>query len=483
MENKKSHVLRNILLVVLALILVFIISMSLAFDFVGKVKDDSMRYEYVMKDVFAEKDPRVVDIAMLGAHDAFSSDISFSSEVNKNETGIVTNKLVGFLAKGFVKRMSKAQNANAMQLLKSGVRYLDVRITLVDGEYYTAHGLISNTLGYYLKDVVEFLGTHPGEVIVFDIQHFQTPTGSSNPEEFSNLFAYMKTVKNSQGKSIFDYVYYSSGTYQIPLSELRYSTATNGKTTAGAIVLAKIIGFSSVYARDGQTLEGYADNSKTIRSLWHETNSYDELVKGIEKEVLFVKDSDINGVFVVNQAQLTGFVGGFRLVKSVFKWSIMDMAADSNAKLVQDKDAFMRNIQYLKIFMVDNATSTKGNFNQLVNEYILEANKNNPGYWLDGTYKSSGSPLSSVFESYVQYIFSEDRLTIETCALGPFEITKKCTYTIDGGKISITYYDVDENGFDYTYSVAESFVLGSEDPDVDYDAIVIGGDVLKKVAG
>lgn len=374
MENKKSHVLRNILLVVLALILVFFISMSLAFDFVGKVKDDSMRYEYVMKDVFAEKDPRVVDIAMLGAHDAFSSDISFSSEVNKNETGIVTNKLVGFLAKGFVKRMSKAQTANAMQLLMSGVRYLDVRITLVDGEYYTAHGLISNTLEYYLKDVVEFLGTHPGEVIVFDIQHFQTPTGSSNPEEFSNLFAYMKTVKNSQGKSIFDYVYYANGISQIPLSELRYSTATNGKTTAGAIVLAKIIGFSSVYARDGQTLEGYADNSKTIRSLWHETNSYDVLAKGIEKEVEFVKNNGIKDVFVVNQAQLTGFVGEFNLLKSLFKWSIMDMAANSNAKLIQDKDTFMKNIEYLKIFMVDNATSTKGDFVHKVNQYILEAN-------------------------------------------------------------------------------------------------------------
>lgn len=374
MENGKRHVFRTILIIVLALILLSVLTFSFAFDFTGTVKDKDCSYEYVMKDVFAEKDPRVVDIAMLGAHDAFSSDISYSSVVNKNESGIVTNKIVGFVAKGFIKRMSKAQNADAMQLLKSGVRYLDVRITLVDGEYYTAHGLISNTLEYYLKDVVEFLGTHPGELIVFDIQHFQMPEGSNGPEEYSRLFEYMKSVKNSKGKSIFDYVYYANGISQIPLAELRYSTATGDKTTAGAVVLAKIIGFAEVYSRDGQTMEDYPDNSKTIRSLWHETNSYDVLAKGIEKEVEFVKNNGIKDVFVVNQAQLTGFVGGFNLVKSLFKWSIMDMAANSNAKLIQDKDTFMKNIEYLKIFMVDNATSTKGDFVHKVNQYILEAN-------------------------------------------------------------------------------------------------------------
>ena len=50
------------------------------------------------------------------------------------------------------------------------------------------------------------------------------------------------------------------------------------------------------------------------------------------------------------------------------------MAANSNAKLIQDKDTFMKNIEYLKIFMVDNATSTKGDFVHKVNQYILEAN-------------------------------------------------------------------------------------------------------------
>ena len=100
MGNGKRHIVRNILFVVLGLILVFIISLCLSFDFVGRVKDENCTHEYVMRDVFADKDPRVVDIAMLGAHDAFTSDIEFKSVVNKNESGIITNPIVNFLAKG-----------------------------------------------------------------------------------------------------------------------------------------------------------------------------------------------------------------------------------------------------------------------------------------------------------------------------------------------------------------------------------------------
>ena len=467
MGNGKRHIVRNILFVVLGLILVFIISLCLSFDFVGGVKDEDCSHEYVMRGVFADKDPRVVDIAMLGAHDAFTSDIEFKSVVNKNESGIITNSIVNFLAKGFVKRMSKAQPANAMQLLKSGVRYLDVRVTLVDGEYYTAHGLVSNTLEYYLKDVVEFLGTHPGEVVIFDIQHFQMPNESDTNTEFANLMNFMAGVKNSQGKSIFDYVHYDLEMGQIPLSELRYSTVTQKRTSGGAVVLAKYSGDVRVYSRDNQTIEGAPDSTKVIRSLWHETNSYNELVKGISNEVEFVKNNNINDVFVVNQAQLTGFVGGFRLVKSLFMWSITDMAANSNAKLVQNKEEFMYNIEYLKIFMVDNATSTKGNFVKLVNAYILEANRNLPGYVLDGTYKSD-----SLLSSYVSYTFFGNQVRIDTYAVGVLATTSKGTYNIDTGKITFELIDY-ADGVTSTRVYTESFEQNG-------DTIKIGAITLKK---
>ena len=349
-RDGKRHIVRNILLVVLAIVVLFIVSFSFSFNFAGKTEDKNCNYEYVMKDVFADKDPRVVDIAMLGAHDAFSSEINFSKKVDANESGIITNGAVNFFAKGFLCRMLRAQSASAMQLLKSGVRYLDVRVTEVDGDYYTCHGLISNELKYYLQDVVDFLQDHKGELVVFDIQHFHSGPNESDKDGFDKLFKYIKTIKNAEGKSLFDYVYYVKSGSQIPISELKYSVSTNAKTSSGVIVLAK--------------------------TFWNNTNDFKALQKGIMEEVQFVKENGINNVFVVNQAQLTGFVNSAKLLNSIPQWSLLDMAAKSNAKLVADKEEFIDNLSALKIFMVDNATSQKGNFNKLANEYIMEYNSN-----------------------------------------------------------------------------------------------------------
>jgi hypothetical protein len=270
--------------------------------------------------------------------------------------------------------MSKAQSASAMQLLKSGVRYLDVRITGVEGEYYTCHGLISSELKYYLQDVVDFLQDHKGELVVFDIQHFHSGPNESDKDGFDKLFKYIKTIKNAEGKSLFDYVYYVKSGSQIPISELKYSVSTNAKTSSGVIVLAKTHSFADVYFRDWDATKDLPDRTENMRSFWNNTNDFKALQKGIREEVQFVKENGINNVFVVNQAQLTGFVNSAKLLNSIPQWSLLDMAAKSNAKLVADKEEFIDNLSALKIFMVDNATSQKGNFNKLANEYIMEYN-------------------------------------------------------------------------------------------------------------
>ena len=50
------------------------------------------------------------------------------------------------------------------------------------------------------------------------------------------------------------------------------------------------------------------------------------------------------------------------------------MANNFNAVLVKDEARFKRWLSEMPIFMVDNATSTKGKFNELANKYILEYN-------------------------------------------------------------------------------------------------------------
>lgn len=375
-KGTKPHKNRKIGKILIIIFIFLIVSLFMPFSFAPKPSTGSLNYEYVMRDAFESKDPLVTKIGMLGAHDAFTSDIGYVSKPDTNESGFTTNKVVGTVAKGLVVRMSKAQNANAKELLYSGVRYLDVRISKIDGVYYTIHAYISNTLKYYLQDVVDFLDTHPGELIVFDIQHFYTENGSNfelKKSDYSDLTDFLKTVHAASGKSLLDFVYYDQTVDKI--SSLTYTKVTNNRTSGGVIILAKTSDFPSIYPRDNDA--SYTNTSyQTIRSLWHNVNSTNSMRKGIEAEYEYLKENpEISaGIFVVNQAQKTGFVMNVSIIHSLFSWSILDMANNFNKTLVYEKDDFIRWLSEMPIVMVDNATSARGEFNILANKYILEYN-------------------------------------------------------------------------------------------------------------
>ena len=107
----------------------------------------------------------------------------------------------------------------------------------------------------------------------------------------------------------------------------------------------------------------------------HETNSIKELLDGINSEYNYLIDNPYEDVLVVNQAQRTAFLNNAKIINSLFKWSLLDMAKNTNRELIKNKDEFIRNLSVMPIFMVDYATSNAGNFNKLVNEYIIEYNK------------------------------------------------------------------------------------------------------------
>lgn len=371
----KKKIIKIVLFSLLGLILLMFLSASIPFNFVGKVREKDLKYEYVMKDVFSDKNPKVTKIAMLGAHDAFSSDINFSSKSNSNEDGIVTSKVFGIFAKGLVVRMSKAQNATCKELLYSGVRYLDARVSFIDGEYYCVHAYRSGLFKTYLQDTVDFLATHPGEFIIFDIQAFYTPNGANRElpdEDYVALFDFIATIKNSDDKSLLDYVYYDSENDEI--DNLYYNDVTNNKTSAGAIILTKSSASKYAFDRDGD-----ATDKKTyywtIRSYWHEDNGVSNLLKDIDKEYNYLKENPRDDIFVVNQAIQTGFLTNPKIIRSCLNWSILKMAKDLNKQLVKDETRFKNWLSVMPIFMTDYTTSRYGNFNELANKYILEYNE------------------------------------------------------------------------------------------------------------
>lgn len=360
----------KILLILLALL---ILTLFMPFSFVStKANDD---YEHVMRDSITNPNALVTKIKMLGAHDSFTDGLNMSSKPNTIEGGIVTNKFVNIFAKGLVVRMSKAQNVNASVMLKAGVRYFDVRATKIDDSYYASHGYIGTNILEYVKDIVDFLGSHDGEFIIFDLQHFYTKDGKNydlEDEEYVDFFNHINTYKNDKGKGILDYAHYNANTDAI--STLTYQKVIGAG--AGVILLAKVDGLEKVYYRDKDASYKEYRHYYTIRSFWHEENKTKKLLEGIEEEYEFINSHDYSDVLIVNQAQKTGFFTNLKIVKSLCSWSLLDMAKGFNAKMVKDKELFMKYLDVMPIYMADYINSNKGNFNKLANEYIMEANKN-----------------------------------------------------------------------------------------------------------
>ena len=314
-------------------------------------------------------------IALLGAHDAFSSGIKMSSGVNTNEDGIIRNGFVNTFGKGLIVKFTKTQNASAKQLLFAGVRYFDVRVTLIDGVYYCVHSLLSGELKEYVKDITEFLKNHPKEFVIFDIQHFYTPNGSNGelPDaDYENLYKFLEQ------EGLFEYINYTALEAELGPGALTYLSVTNVGTKGGVVLLSKNNNYDKrILKRDGDApKEGVA--SQTIRSRWHDCNSTKNLVKGIEEEYNTITTSNglYNGVFRINQAQLTAMQNDISVIRSIFRWSLLHMSKKHNAELVKDKERFMRWLNAMPIFMVDYSQSTKGDFNKLANEYIAEYNRN-----------------------------------------------------------------------------------------------------------
>ncbi len=319
------------------------------------------KYANILKDANIAADTRVVDIAMLGAHDAFSSNINLLSAPDSAESGIVKNKAVNAVFKGGLVRVLKAQQDGAKVLLNRGVRYFDVRISYVEGEWYTKHGLLDTNLFYYLKDIYDFLENRPQEFVILDVQHIYT--GESNIKEFLNYLIDLRFVGNPLGLN--DFIHHTSA---IPLNDLLYFDVL-GPTHGGIVLLLKDDGSADVAQK---TL--FYERNDAIRSKWHNKRYVRDIVPLINEEAAYLKTLADSDFFRVNQAQLTpdylkdplGTLG---------RWSLINIAATSNAKLLNNK-AFDEWLSVMPIFMVDFANSRYARFNTRVNEKIIEYNRN-----------------------------------------------------------------------------------------------------------
>ena len=106
------------------------------------------------------------ELCLVGAHDAGTSGINPDSPWS-DSAGIL-----GLSPATTAVRTSRAQERSLGHLLQGGVRYLDLRFDVgTDGTVRLVHSLLGQHARTGLREVAQFLDTHPAEVVVLDLQH------------------------------------------------------------------------------------------------------------------------------------------------------------------------------------------------------------------------------------------------------------------------------------------------------------------------
>ncbi len=338
-----------------------------------------------------EKNPRIVDLALLGSHDSFTHLISKNSRSADNAPGIV--KLVSrTLLKNFAVRYSKTQLVGAYEQLMAGVRYFDVRLHYANNTFMTKHSLISGLFAEFITEILKFLDEHQGEVVVFRFYNWKY-RDKGQPY----LIDFLRSV-SYKGKTLLDYIYYktrdaghfdTAGLTDTPytpqklelltdydkaegiyLTDLTYNDVTKNGKESGVVMY----GWER---KEGESIPDcfYADGYEKAR--WLHTSDMNDAFAKMDKEVvemaLYYNDITKH-LFRVNQANLCLSTKSLKHMIYVIKGrSLINMANNFNPVFIEHKNFDVWH-KAMPCIWVDFATCNNGDFNNKINKKIIVYN-------------------------------------------------------------------------------------------------------------
>ncbi len=296
---------------------------------------------------------RVVDVAMLGAHDSFSNEINLFSTLDPYETNGIMKGFTGKLIKGFIVKQSITQISSAEELLNSGVRYLDIRLTYEDEIWYTKHNYLSGDFEPIAEQIIEFLQSNVGEFLILDFQHI-------SGLEYSSLDDYNIFLNMLETYGLLDYAQQVDD-----LSNLTYGNVTGNGSISKVIIISKF---------DDSAMDVFQYDS-TVRSNWSDSDDFEYILGYIQTEADAIEELGITDNLRVMQAVATMQMNGPGILKAITSWSLIVRANDFNNYLL-DYDSFEDLLDYLPIVMVDYSDTNKKDFNKNIMGIIIDFNQN-----------------------------------------------------------------------------------------------------------
>lgn len=328
-------------------------------------------YTSVMSDIenITLANPLVSELAMLGSHDAntYNTDdnVGFSGDVNAEAMG-----LLHALAPGIVYRYTKTQQSDIYEQLCQGVRYLHIKCSFFDGEWYGCHSMIDGKLEIYIRDALRFLQEFSGEIVI--LTFLITFADGSSAAEFCD-YVYGEVKYN--GLSLSDFMPYDNVSYR----DLTYNDVTLSGTRSGALVMLE--GGDPEFDRnafwDNMYDTKYRSKLSTVfhflHSPWYnrmDTNAIADAINA-KCEQIDAEPERFEGLYLVMQINVAP--NGRDAMDTALAWSLLSKAEKSNLALLDHPD-FDKWLRHMPILLCDNSTSSYGDFNRRANEKMIAYN-------------------------------------------------------------------------------------------------------------
>lgn len=368
--RRKLKFRTKIVLCVLAgIVLVLTVALSVVCHsralYAGKISGDKA-YKSVLSEIedISEANPRVVDLGMLGAHDANTYNLEEYNGASGEVGGDL--KAVYKLAYGLSYRYTKTQVSDIYDQLCQGVRFLNFKCSYHSGKWCGSHSFIDGPMETYIKDVIRFVKDAPGEIVVVESQVMYAE-GHTLSELVSDFFAV-----EYEGQTLKDFILYEN----IPIKDLTYNDVTQEGTQGGIVFLVTTDGKLSTPFVDKEKSEyrgKFYAHPGMFSGKWYNRMKTSAIADGIGKQCEVIRADD-------------RYMEGFRLMlmqtspnaKDFFEtagaWSLLKKAKSHNLKMLANP-AFAEWLSVMPVVLCDNVTSANGDFNKKINEKIASYNR------------------------------------------------------------------------------------------------------------
>ena len=338
----------------------------------------SHAYGTVLADIpgITDADPRYVDLAFLGSHDSFSYAITPDSPPDDLVSGTIRSLLP--LIKNFIARFAVTQNVGIYDQLMQGARFLQLKITLYNDEWYTAHTLLSVKMEECLVDILRYLSSDAakGEIVGILFQPNTLGDGS-----FADLHEAIASVRYN-GVNLFDFVHYSQADAfdrnedGVSLGKLRYNDVTANGAAAGVVLFdRRDEHYQDAWDAKPDPYPYFYDLDACAFHPWHNRCSAKLLIDDIVAACRSALDPSYEDKLRINQTQASVSVrSALDVFGELTSHSLLRFSEKHNLALIE-RDFFFELLHAMPIFQVDFLTSSTGDFNTRINAMIREYNE------------------------------------------------------------------------------------------------------------